>query len=52
MINKQGMSEMLSTSLILLATAALLGQAVWTRAKARASLQPVRVRADRPRRYR
>jgi hypothetical protein len=41
---------MLPSSLILLAAAALLGQAMWIRAKARTSLQPIRVRANRPRR--
>ncbi len=41
---------MFASSLLLLAVAALLGQAVWTRAKARPSLQPVRVRTDRTRR--
>ncbi|WP_267904847.1 hypothetical protein [Paraburkholderia acidisoli] len=43
---------MLTSSLLLLSVAALLGQVAWTRARARASLQPVRVRASQPRRYR
>jgi hypothetical protein len=43
---------MLTSSLLLLAVAALLGQVGWTRARARASLQPVRVRASQPRRFR
>lgn len=43
---------MLTSSLLLLAVAALLGQAAWTRSRARASLQPVRVRAKQPRRFR
>ncbi|SDE06054.1 hypothetical protein SAMN05421548_13184 [Paraburkholderia lycopersici] len=41
---------MLTSSLLLLGVAAVLGQVAWTRA--RASLQPVRVRATQPRRFR
>ncbi len=40
---------MVVSTLLLLSVAAVLGQAAWTQARARASLQPVRVRADRPR---
>ncbi|MFP6561745.1 hypothetical protein WJ542_26055 [Paraburkholderia sp. B3] len=40
---------MIASTLLLLSVAALLGQVVWTRARSRASLQPVRVRADRAR---
>jgi hypothetical protein len=41
---------MLASTLLLLSVAALLGQMAWTRAaRARANLQPVRVRADRTR---
>jgi hypothetical protein len=40
---------MIASTLLLLSVAALLGQVVWTRARSRASLQPVRVRADRTR---
>lgn len=43
---------MLASSLLLLSVAALLGQIAWNRARARASLQPVRVRASQPRRFR
>jgi hypothetical protein len=43
---------MLTSSLLLLAVAALLGQVAWTHTRARASLKPVRVRAEQPRRYR
>jgi hypothetical protein len=42
---------MLSSGLMLLAAAALFGQAVWICARARVSLQPVCVQANRPRRY-
>lgn len=38
---------MIASTLLLLSVAALLGQLTWTRA--RASLQPVRVRANRTR---
>ena len=41
---------MLTPSLLLLGVAAVLGQVAWTRARARASLQPVR--ATQPRRFR
>lgn len=43
---------MLTSTLLLLAVAALLGQVAWTRSRARASLQPERVRANPPRRFR
>jgi hypothetical protein len=36
---------MIASTLLLLSVAALLGQVVWIRARSRASLQPVRVRA-------
>ncbi len=39
-------------SILVLLSAALLGQSIWMRARAAASLQPVRVRANRPRHYR
>ncbi|CAD6542298.1 hypothetical protein LMG27952_03901 [Paraburkholderia hiiakae] len=43
---------MLTSSLLLLGVAAVLGQVAWTRTRARASLQPVRARATQPRRFR
>jgi hypothetical protein len=43
---------MLTSSLLLLAVAALLGQVAWTRTRANTSLKPVRVRAEQPRRGR
>jgi hypothetical protein len=43
---------MLTSSLLLLGVAALLGQAALARFRARASLRPVRVRASQPRRFR
>jgi hypothetical protein len=45
---------MITSTLSLLSVAALIlgGHAVWTRARARASLQPVRVRAERSRHFR
>lgn len=40
---------MIASTLLLLSVAVLLGQVVWTGARSRASLQPIRVRADRTR---
>ncbi len=39
-------------SIFVLLCAAVLGQSIWMRAAARASLQPVRVRTERSRHYR
>jgi len=43
---------MLASFIALVVATALAGRAALMRAKARPSLQPVRVRADRPRRFR
>ncbi|PXW17575.1 hypothetical protein C7408_12212 [Paraburkholderia caballeronis] len=43
---------MIASFLLLVVAAGFLGHTAMTRAKLRASLQPVRVRADRPRRFR
>lgn len=43
---------MLASFVMLMVAAGLLGHTALARAKKRASLQPVRVRADRPRRFR
>ncbi|WP_281177422.1 hypothetical protein [Paraburkholderia ferrariae] len=40
---------MIASTVLLLVAAALLGQVAWTRARSRASLQPVRVRTNRTR---
>lgn len=40
---------MIASTLLLLSVAVLFGQVLWTRARSRASLQPLRVRADRTR---
>jgi hypothetical protein len=49
---KERESEMIASTLLLLSVAALLGQMTWTRARSRASLQPVRVRVSATRRPR
>jgi hypothetical protein len=43
---------MLASFILVMVAASALGHAVLARAKRRASLQPVRVRADRPQRVR
>jgi hypothetical protein len=43
---------MIVSTLLVLSVATLLGRTAWTQARAQASLQPVRVRADRARRSR
>jgi len=43
---------MLASFVLVMVAASLLGHTVLARAKRRAGLQPVRVRADQPRRFR